>query len=120
MTNDRMDLLEFLKNQAVNAVIFSKDHLQLELDTATLTCLRPPVFLGDSEDYTSTHTDYKNQLCLLITLPITTISETEKGLVIGFEKGELFFETGGPCEVLVITDGNGEWHSYPNLEIRLF
>ena len=116
MTNDRMELLDFLKHQAVTAVIFSKNNLQLELDTATLTCLHAPIILGESNDYTPTHQEYKNVLCRFIGAPITIINEDEKGLVLSFACGELFFPTKGPEEVLIITDGNGEWHSYPSLE----
>ena len=111
-----MELLDFLKHQAVNAIIFSKDNLQLELDTATLTCLRPPLILGESQDYTATDTEYKNVLCRFITLTITTITETEKGLLLTFERGELLFALNGKEEILIITDGNDEWHSYPGLE----
>ena len=116
MTNDRMELLDFLKHQAVNAIIFSKDNLQLELHTATLTCLQLPHILGECQDYLPDHIEYKNMLCTFIGLPITTITENEKGLLISFEKGELLFPTNGMEEILIITDGNDEWHSYPALD----
>ena len=115
MINERMEHLDFLKNGVVNAVIFYKDSLQLELDNATLTCYTWPLVLGDSHDYNHQHPDYKNQLCQLINQPVVEVSESSKGLIITFENGELLFEKEGPREILVITDGNGEWQSYPNL-----
>ena len=118
MTNDRMEHLHFLVPQAVSAVIFSAAYLQIELDDATLTCIKPPLVLGPDADINPHHSDYKNQLCLFIDKRITNITETGKGLVLTFDNGELLFEKEDQQELLVITDGNGEWHSYPDVELE--
>lgn len=117
MTNDRTGHLHFLKSQAVNAIIFLDAYLQVEMDNATLTCYTWPLVLGAATDYTHTHIDYKNQLCHFITKTISSITETEKGLVLTFDSHELLFEKDGAREVLVITDANGEWYSYPTLDV---
>ena len=109
-----MEHLEFLKYKAVTAVIFTKDNLQLELDGATITCYSQPLLLGASQDFKPVDGDYKNQLVQLIGKPVLMVTEVEKGLLIGFENGELLFETEGNKEVLVITDDNDEWFSYPD------
>ena len=115
MTNDRLESLFFLKNQAVVAIVFMHGYLQVELSNATLTCYPGPIVLGAASDFTTTHAEYKNQLCQLINQSIKEVTEIEKGLVITFKEHELLFEPDGPREILVVTDGNGEWHSYPDL-----
>lgn len=112
-----MEQLFFLKNNAVNAIIFMQAQLQVELTNATLTCYPGPVVLGATGDFSLAHADYKNQLCQFIGQTVAAITETEKGLILTFKEGELLFEKDGPREVLVVTDGNGEWHSYPDGEI---
>jgi hypothetical protein len=109
-----MEHLEFLKNKAVTAVIFTKDNLQLELENAAITCFSFPIFLGTGQDFEPSHPDYKNQLVQLISQPVLLVAEVAKGLVIGFENGELLFQTEGGKELMVVTDDNGEWYSYPD------
>lgn len=116
MTNDRMELLFFLKNQAVVAITFMHQYLQVELTHATLTCYPGPVVLGAASDFILTHPQYKNQLCQLINQTVKSLTETEKGLVLTFTESELLFECDGTHEVLVITNSDGEWYSYPDLE----
>ncbi len=118
MTPDRMEHLYFLLNGTVKAIIFLHGYLQLELNNATLTCHQSPIMLGAAADLTPNHPDYKNQLCSLINHKVKDVTETEKGLVITFADKELLFEKRGPQEILVITDSNGEWHSYPDLEVQ--
>ena len=110
-----MEHLAFLQDQSISAVIFLKRYLQLEFDNATITCFTWPLLMGHSHDYTHRHPDYRNQLCRLIGQPVTSITEATQGLVISFKNRELLFEKRGPHELLVITDSNGEWHSYPDL-----
>lgn len=118
MTNDRIESLIFLKSQAVVAIIFMHGYLQVELTNATLTCYPGPLVLGTASDFSINHTDYKNQLCQLINQSIKEITEIEKGLVLTFSNHELLFEPDGPREILVVTDGNGEWHSYPDMTLN--
>lgn len=118
MTNDRIEPLYFLKSQAVVAIIFMHGYLQVELTNATLTCYPGPQVLGAASDYTIRHPDYKNQLCQLINQTVKELTEIEKGLVITFTDHELLFEPAGPGEILVVTDGNGEWHSYPDMTLN--
>src|SRR5688500_9371273 len=110
-----MEHLEFLQYKAITAVIFTKDNLLLELEGATITCFRLPMLLGASQDFEPTHPDYKNQLVQLIGKPVLMVTEVEKGLLIGFENGELLFQTEGKKELLVVTDDNDEWFSYPDV-----
>ncbi|MGV3657918.1 MAG: hypothetical protein ACO1NX_08185 [Chitinophagaceae bacterium] len=118
MTPDRMEHLYFLENGTVKAIIFLHGCLQVELNNATLTCYHGPVLLGPAADFAPAHPDYKNQLCRLINQKVKRLTETEKGLVITFADKELLFEKKGTKEILVITDGNGEWHSYPDVEVQ--
>jgi len=118
MTNDRMEHLYFLKNQSVTAITFMADCLQVELQNATLTCYPGPVVLGAAADYTLNHPLYKNEICLLMGQPVKAITETEKGLVLTFTDRELLFEIEGDREVLVLTNNDGDWFSYPNLDVH--
>lgn len=112
--NDRMEHLEFLKHKAVTSVIFTQDNLQLELEGATITCFSFPYILGASQDFEPAHPDYKNQLVQLITQPVMLVAEVEKGLVIGFKNAEMLFPKEGAKELLVVSDDNDEWFSYPD------
>ena len=118
MTNDRIEPLEFLKGEAVIAITFLHQYLQVELTSATLSCYPGPVVLGAAADFTIANPDYKNQLCQLLQQTIKELTETEKGLVLTFANHELLFEKDGDREILVITNGEGDWYSYPDLELH--
>lgn len=120
MMNERLEHLHFLEAQAVSALIFFPTYLQVELTSATLTCFTPPLVLGAAADYSHTDRDYKNELCALLNQTITGLTEGANGLVITFNDRELLFQWDGTREILVVTDGNGEWHSYPDASLSGF
>src|SRR5258707_6774954 len=88
-TDTNQGILDELVSEQLSAVIFIQDYLQLEFDGKRLTInVWPTVFVSENE-FQIDHIGYRDALCKLIGKQVTSTSETETEIVVGFDTGRI-------------------------------
>ncbi|MEJ7738919.1 MAG: hypothetical protein WKF97_15955 [Chitinophagaceae bacterium] len=113
------NLLEYLINEHLSSVEFVQDYLQLHFEDKTLTCYVWPSIRKNEYEYRSNHTDYKNQLCSLITENVTNVILLEQvSLTITLTNASeiiLSLDSSNPeieGEIAILSDDENNWNVF--------
>lgn len=110
------DLLEYLINEQLSSVEFVQDYLQLHFEDKTLTCYVWPCVITKGCEYRSSHIEYKNRLCSLISERVSNVGLIENtSLTIAFKKGSEIILSLDPSnpeivgQIAILSDDENNW-----------